>query len=632
MPSRPRFPVKALARAVIGALVVAGCAGQAPLQTMQKSMDIDSSVIGLSNDDGVESLAVEAEAAFVLRDTEESEPLPAIRVPKLSFTERSVSDVLRMVLKDTDISLSIQGSASGTEEAYGAATVYNLQGSLGEVLDRMSRQAGFFYTYRDKVLTIRPERQYLVTLPPAVVEDTYAGITNNILALGAQSPYLDRIGRTLMFKANRTAAARIEEYVNYMRSNRQLIVYDVMIYSVELNDSFNAGINWGAIAANSSTGGTPTRPLLTTTPNSSGGVTTFDNLTTNPLGLSATFLLSRFNTGVLVSLLKTYGSVKKVSQPRIAIISGGSGHFRQGRNTTYVSKVGNNYGTSINSVTVETASLTTGITLRMSGDVSGGTVHTRIALKIQEFLGFNGFTALGTQLQLPDTADRELGTEIVAPIGSAALLGGILVQNADKSTSGLPGGSDGSGVSIPLSVKNSTNTAELVFIISPRVYRFNKVKEAAVAQTAVPPQSAVVIKGGLDGARVAPAAAVAPMVAPAAAAPIAAAIPTPVTIEALVPTPPKLAPLPKSAVGDGGRAMAAKMDEYQPVASQPGPKALGAPVASVGPVTGQQVVARNVEMVAAPSPVAMDAPQSPRRLPTTAPRREVMRDQPLEVW
>lgn len=623
MQSSLRFPVNALAYAVVSALLLVGCAAQAPLQMMQKPMDIDSSVIGLSNDDGVESLAVEAEAAFVLRDTEESDPLPAIKVPKLSFTERSVADVLRMVLKDTDISLSIQGSASGTEEAYGAATVYNLQGTLGEVLDRMSRQAGFFYTYRDKVLTIRPERQYLVTLPPAVVEDTYAGITNNILALGAQSPYLDRIGRTLMFKANRTAAGRIEEYVNYMRANRQLIVYDVMIYSVELNDSFNAGINWGAIAANSSTGGTPTRPLLTTTPNRSGGVTTFDNLTTNPLGLSATFLLSRFNTGVLVSLLKTYGSVKKVSQPRIAIISGGSGHFRQGRNTTYVSKVGNNYGTSINSVTVETASLTTGITLRMSGDVSGGTVHTRIALKIQEFLGFNGFTALGTQLQLPDTADRELGTEIVAPIGSAALLGGIIVQNADKSTSGLPGGADGSGVSIPLSVKNSSNTAELVFIISPRVYRFNKVKEAAVAQTAVPSQSAVVIKGDVGGVS---ATSVAPVVAVAPATVVAGA-----SIPAVAPAPAGVsAPAPaRNAPADGGRAMAAKMDEYQPVASQPGPKVVGPAVADGA---GKAVVGRNAEMMVSPSAVTTDLSQSQRQMPTAAPRREVMRDQALEVW
>lgn len=604
MPPAKQFPQrKTVAKAVLACMfVLGGCAAPPPLKTMQKPLELDPSVIGLTPDDGPESLAVEAEAAFTLRDVEESDPLPPIQVPKLNFTERSVGDVLRMILKDTDISLSIQGSPTGTDEAYGGTTVYNLQGSLGEVLERMSRQVGFVYTYRDKVLTIRPDRQYLITLPPAVSEDTYAGITNNIIALGAQAHYLDRLGKTLMFRANRTAASRIEDYVNFMRSNRQLIVYDVMIYSVELNDNFSAGVNWGAIASTSRTGQTPTRPLLTTTPNRASGVTTFDALTTNPAGISTTFLLSRFNTGVLLSLLSSYGQIKKLSQPRIAILSGGSGHFRQGRNTTYVSKVGNNFSTSINSVTVDTASLTTGITLRMSGDVTGGAVHTRISLKIQEVLGYNDFTALGTQLRLPDTADRELGTEILAPIGTSAVLGGIVVQNDDKTVRGLPG--PGGGVSLPLLNSTSSNTAELVFIVSPRVYRFDKVK---------------------------------PQVASAAEAPAVAPVPaTPAGEPAKAPPPPAIPPS-SHVPSDKGRALAEKLNEYQPVVApiQPRP----APVAATA--GGQDRHPPRVKIVpAATAPKRLETVAIVRPAPAEESHRsvsgrvsgDVMRDRALEVW
>ncbi|MCX7173824.1 MAG: hypothetical protein NT159_07850 [Proteobacteria bacterium] len=160
------------------------------------------------------------EAFYVLRDTEVSERLPAIRIPPLSFTEATASEVLRVVLENTDISLSLQQPRHGLRANYGSVTVFNLGGMLPDVVERMSREAGFYYKYRDKVLTIQADRQFLLTLPPALQDDVYGGIANNLSTFGAQAPTLDRDrnGRTLMFRANRSSMARIEPYVNYLRA------------------------------------------------------------------------------------------------------------------------------------------------------------------------------------------------------------------------------------------------------------------------------------------------------------------------------------------------------------------------------------------------------------------------------
>ena len=59
-------------------------------------------------------------------------------------------------------------------------------------------------------------------------------------------------------------------------------------------------------------------------------------------------------------------------------------------------------------------------------------MYTRVGLAISEIVSLNKFTALGTDLTLPTTADREINTVIRARPGDMILLGGITI-NRDAS-------------------------------------------------------------------------------------------------------------------------------------------------------------------------------------------------------
>lgn len=384
-----------------------------------------------------------SEDLFMLRPIVESARLPAIQLNGLSVTESGVYDALRLVLKDSGIALNIEGGTRGSER-FGSISAFDVKGSLTEVLDNLSESIGFFYSFRKNTLFIQQEQQFVVELPPALSEDNAAGLTNTLQFLGAKDPYIDRLNRSLVFRTNRPSLAKIESYLQKIRDTRSLIIYDVNIFQVDLKDNSDTGIQWNKLAWAGTPGLAANPPVSGTTTGTNGfGNSTQTTQNTTPignaaaagltsLGLGLVLSSSRFSIDMLINFLQTQGNVKAISRPRLAVISGTKGSLRVGQSTTYVSKVGTNFSTSVNQVTTETKDLKTGLDLALFGDFSDNTVYTRVGLAISEIVSLSKFTALGTDLTLPTTADREINTVIRARPGDMILLGGITI-NRDAS-------------------------------------------------------------------------------------------------------------------------------------------------------------------------------------------------------
>ncbi|MEC5217385.1 hypothetical protein RCH09_002343 [Actimicrobium sp. GrIS 1.19] len=193
---------------------------------------------------------------------------------------------------------------------------------------------------------------------------------------------------------------------------------------------------------------------------------------------------------MLINFLQTQGNVKAISRPRLAVISGTRGSLRVGQSTTYVSKVGTNFSTSVNQVTTETRDLKTGLDLTLFGDFSDNTVYTRIGLAISEIVSLSKFTALGTDLTLPTTADREINTVVRARPGDMILLGGITI---DRDASDARRGLSQNGRS------DSVTRSELVLAMKAKVVYFRgkgyqpaqPVPPPAMPQTSVPAEPEV---------------------------------------------------------------------------------------------------------------------------------------------
>ena len=438
---------------------------------------------------------------FLLRRTEDSDPLPDVRLRNVSVTESGLYDAMNLIAASANLSLSIEGGARGLER-YGATAVFRLSGTLTEVMEQMSEGMGFFYSVRNRMLIISPEQQFILQTPPALSEDNLAGFANNLQVLGARDTYLDRLNSSVAFRANRTALRSIEQYVKQLRASRAMLIYEILVYQVDLTDETKSGINWNRFGwtedsivrsgSGSGTGGGGTgggsgggggAPPSGDVFSPFGAANRAATLTSDSgYGLSAVIAGPNFNGAILMNFLRSQGTVRVVSQPRIGLMSGSRSSLQVGQNTSYVAKVGTNIGNNLNQVTVETERLTTGFELTLYGSENGGAIYTDINLSVSELLRFNSFTALGTDLTLPQTADRKIQTIVAARPGDVILLGGISVGRDNADITNAVGGNN---------KETTANRGELVIAIRPKVVRFVKrppgASSAAASRATVAP-------------------------------------------------------------------------------------------------------------------------------------------------
>ena len=436
-------------------------------------------------DDGTDSeLQLDADFsvkdAFLLRAATRSDPLPNILLTNISITESGVYDAVQAIAKIAGLGLSIEGGARGMER-YGATASFGLSGGLPEVMENLSTAMGFFYTVNNGILTITPEEQFVIEMPPALHEDNLAGITNTLQYLGARDVYLDRLNRSLTFRGNKKAVAAASNYLQRVRTTRSLELFDVHVFQVDLTDTSESGVQWNRFSYNQSSAASTTTGSTGTNLGAGGtvGGTTATTTTTGTnksaafarsggFGVGAVLSGPMFNIDALVNFLRTQGTVKNISQPRIALLTGSKGSLRVGQATTYVSKVGTNVSANLNQVTVETKDLQTGFELTLFGEEHDGTIYTRVQMVLSDLVKFNRFTALGTDLTLPQTADREVRTSIRARPGDIILLGGITVSKDSIDVSN----------GIAASSKNGDSSrSELVIALKPKVVRFTPAKD-----------------------------------------------------------------------------------------------------------------------------------------------------------
>ena len=116
-------------------------------------------------------------------------------------------------------------------------------------------------------------------------------------------------------------------------------------------------------------------------------------------------------------------------------------------------------------VSTETDSVDTGFTLTIGSTWSNSTVYGNINIELQEFRGFQEFDADGTTLQLPQTTERELSTQIRIRPGDSLLIAG-LVRESDEVDREGPGFTE---PVFPTSRSATVSNTELVFLLKPRV-------------------------------------------------------------------------------------------------------------------------------------------------------------------
>ena len=400
------------------------------------------------------------------------ETLPDDVVGPFELRSETLAGALQLILADYDVSIAFE-----TEEGLNRkVTVANLKGKLNSVVNRVCGLADLYCSYEDDALIIKDRQTFTVTLPPLAgadgggqfINDVITGL-NAVLGEGASS-VSDPTTRSIIYTATQRTSKLAENYFQRLRANTAMIVFETYIWEVSLDSGNSTGIDWSQIDAFGK---------FNTSINFNGSIAADF---TNPvsIGLPTTQALGA-SPSKLVEFLSRFGAVKTISQPQITVLSGSEAELRVADTENYVSEVTSTISGDNTTTSVSTDSVDSGFTLSIDSSWDKSTVYANVNINLTNVDEIEDFTfsdsgddGTDTIIQLPQTSERELTTQIRVRPGDSVLIGG-LVREVDNFSSRGPGFME---PILPDSRTASTANLELVILLRPRVIVYTEQEDA----------------------------------------------------------------------------------------------------------------------------------------------------------
>lgn len=389
---------------------------------------------------------------------------PAEKIGPFELRGETLAGALQLILADYDISIAFETQEGLTRRI----TVANLHGDLGKVVQQVCSLANLYCSYEGGTITVKDTQTFTVTLPPIGVQgntDFMTSVASGLSAiLGANSaaPIVDTTTRTIVYNATQRTSEIAQRYFQRLRANTAMIVFETYIWEVSLNSGNSMGVDWFQLAefGKFSTG------------LSLNGAVGADF--TNPVSIGIPSTTQDFNgtTGDLVQFLSQFGAVKSISQPQITVLSGSEAELRVADTQNYVSQVATTLSDGQSTTSVSTDSVDTGFTLTVGSTWDKATVYANIEIELTDVKQIDDFTfsdsgedGAETIIQLPQTSERQLSTQVRVRPGDSLLIAGLVRENDDYNSRGI-------GMMKPLipdSRSAQAQNLELVILLRPRV-------------------------------------------------------------------------------------------------------------------------------------------------------------------
>ncbi len=278
----------------------------------------------------------------------------------------------------------------------------------------------------------------------------------------------DKDNNTILIVATPAEYSVIEAALKKLDVPQRQVVIEVTIAEVKLTDSLQFGVEWlfrGGAPSGRGSGGNVTRSTPFN-PQPSGTTT----ISANPaLALLQGFYYlinnAAFPGGVQAALhlLDQYGDVKVISNPHLASLDNQKATIKVGDKIPICQQT--IVGGTTNAVTTTAQYIDTGVLLQVTPHINAGGLVT---LEVQAEVSIAGTTT--TPCESPPINTRSIQTLLAVPTGQTMVMGGLILEDKENSSSGLPilaripvlGGLFGSQ-----ELKN--NRTELVMFITPRV-------------------------------------------------------------------------------------------------------------------------------------------------------------------
>jgi MSHA biogenesis protein MshL len=302
----------------------------------------------------------------------------------------------------------------------------------------------------------------------------------------------------------RAMPAELNSVAAYLKASQlsidRQVILEAKIIEVQLNDSFQSGVNWagfgnlrssqtsrgsfgvlapGATLLPDAAGGagqTIGNTLLSSTPGSSlaAAATTASGIAGSLFGLS----FQTDNFAALLNFLESQGSVHVLSSPRIATLNNQKAVLKVGTDDFFVTNITNTITTGTSTTTTPTVTLQpffSGIALDVTPRIDENDeiiLHVHPSVSQVTTVTKTVDTGTGGTLILPlaSSSISETDSIVRARDGQIVAIGGLMRQATTDGQSGLP------GLSKKLFGQTSRQTEkrELVILIKPTVVNSDK--------------------------------------------------------------------------------------------------------------------------------------------------------------
>ncbi len=384
-------------------------------------------------------------------DAISGESLPQEIVGPFELRSETLAGALQLILADYEIPLAFETDEGLTR----TITVTNLRGPLNNVVDKVCSLADIYCSYETGILVIKETQTFIVTIPPIGGDtDILASLAKGLQAITGATPITENSTRSIIYEATNRTSRLAERYFQRVRGSTALIVFEVYIWEVGLNSDNATGIDWKQLESLGKFFSGIDIP---------GG--TGAAFTPISIGLPSMTDKPALGSDDVLQFISNYGAVKTISQPQMTVLSGATASLRAADTVNYVSSLTRSTDNGETTVSTSTDSVDTGFTLTISSVWDSATIYANVDIELQDFRGFQDFDADGTTLQLPETTERELSTQIRIRPGDSLLIAG-LVRESDQFDKSGPGFNE---PIFPTSRSSTVSNTELVFMLKPRV-------------------------------------------------------------------------------------------------------------------------------------------------------------------
>ncbi len=259
----------------------------------------------------------------------------------------------------------------------------------------------------------------------------------------------------------------VEDYLEVVESiaQRQVII-EAKIIEVQLNDRFQAGINWVAVAENSS-GESFTFSQLTPSEDLNGNVPILGS------AFSMAFDMSDFS--MFIELLEAQGTTRVLSSPRVSTLNNQKAVIKAGTDEFFVTDIASNTVTGTSSSTSRDIQLTpffSGIALDVTPQISADGViimhiHPTVSTVTdqQKVITVSGES---DTVPLAFSEIRESDSIVKATSGQIIVIGGLMRNSTRTETFGTPVLSSIPGIGrLFRSEREIEQKTELVILLKP---------------------------------------------------------------------------------------------------------------------------------------------------------------------